>query len=205
MKLTKILITGMLGGTILFICIMLTSNLGAAQEISDSEQDMIKVVLPISQETLEDGSDVIAKAAYLEGEQDSRQDIISVTVFFDQRTDLPERIPDVRGVLLNQSESSYQVGSHTTRMVNGERTCQPLTGGKESEVIINGSTRFIEDATDFSQAKPINGSSDLFIHQKLKSIQQPGVLPDCASMLAWGEWQGDQLSADVILFHDELH
>lgn len=206
MNLNKILITGLLSSAVLLVSIMLTINLGAAHEIPDSEQDSItKLMLPLTQETVDEGSDMITQAVFPEAELETEQGVINVTVSLDKSADLPDRIPDLTGVLLEQSGGSFWVDSYSSRMVDGKPNCQSFTGGKGTEITFNESTRFIEDATDFNQAKPLSSSTDLIIQQNLLSIQQPDALPNCASMLIWGNWQGDQLTADVILFHDEFH
>ena len=46
---------------------------------------------------------------------------------------------------------------------------------------------------------------DLHIQQVLRLVKDPGELPQCASLLVWGEKQGDLITADVILFHDEIN
>ena len=205
MKSTRLLITGFAGGTILGLVMLLTS-LAVAQEIPDSESDVLDLVItPWVSDTAEEGSESVSLIVppAVEGAQASEQGMITVTVSADKQAGLPKRPPQAMGVLLEESGDSYLVGSYAIQLVGGKRACERLEGGKVTHVSFTGNTRFVEDITDFSQAKPMNGPSDLYVQQVLRSIQKPIEIPECASMLVWGEWDGDLLIAEVILFHDE--
>lgn len=219
MKPKTISITGLVSGIVLVVILLLTDNVAIAQKMLDFGVNVLHLtVTPLSgeetasQKTLSVtdqsvGSDVVTKVVTLveDGTQEPEGGLVSVTVTFDKSADLPRRSPDAMGMLLEQSGSSLKIGSYSTRLIDGTRTCQPFEGEKETEVSLSESTRFVEDVTDFSQAKPVAGPSELQVQQVLKTIQQPGTLPECASLLIWGEWQGDLLIAEVILFHDELN
>lgn len=188
MKRFGILMGGLLLGVLLAYRLMTTFDRAGAQSQTPPQDDMVVEILSLvegaAQET--DGAD------------------LTVIVTFDKTAELPERAPDAWGVLLGQSAHSYLIRSNTTRLVDGKRTCQPAGPGKVTKILAMESTRFFEDATDFSQAEAGKDPSKLHVQQVLQSIRQPGTLPECASMLIWGERQGDLLIADFILYHDEL-
>lgn len=188
MKRFGILIAGLLVGALLGYKLMTTfDQAGARSRIPPQEKTAIEVVPlvdGVAQET--DGAD------------------LTVTVAFDETADLPERAPDAWGVLLDQSAHSYLISSNTTRFVDGKRTCQPAVSERKTEILTTESTRFFEDITDFSQAEAGKDPSKLHVQQVLQPVKQPGTLPDCASMLIWGEHQGNLVIADFILYHDEL-
>ena len=188
MKRFGILIAGLLLGILLAYRLMTTfDRAGAQSQIPPHEKTVIEIV------PLVDG---VA--------QETHGADLTVTVAFDKTADLPERAPDAWGVLLDQSAHSYLISPNTTRLVDGNRTCRPAVLEKETEILATESTRFFEDTTDFGQAEASKDPNKLYVQQVLQPIKQPGTLPECASMLIWGERQGDLLIADIILYHDEL-
>ncbi|UCD42887.1 MAG: hypothetical protein JSV69_04605 [Chloroflexota bacterium] len=206
MKRIILLITGLVGGTILALAVLLLTGLAVAQEVPDSESDVLDlVVTPWVSDAAEEGIETVSIIIQPESEsmQETDSEIISITVTADKNAGLPGRQPEAMGVLLEATGDSYLIGPYATRLVDGKGTCARPEGGKVKRVSVTDLTRFVEDVTDFSQAKPLNGPSDLHVQQVLKSIQQPIEIPGCASMLVWGEWHGDRLIAEVIFFHDE--
>jgi hypothetical protein len=206
MKRTRLLIASLAGGIILAMGALLLTNLAVAREIPGSESDTYDlVVTPWDSQASEDNNQAIAITIPLEGEDtpEDEQGLISVTVALDRNAALPERPAEVIGVFLEESGDFYSIGSYADHPLDGQRTCQRRGGEIVTRVVAAESTRFIEDVTDFSQASPVDGPSDLHVQQDLRPIQQPVEIPECASMLVWGEWDGDRLIAEAILFHDE--
>lgn len=130
---------------------------------------------------------------------------LRVIVTRDKTLDLPEGVPAARGVLLSQSGNKLLIGKFSTRLEDGKRTCAPGEDSKTLNILLQDNTRFVKDATDFAQARSIDETTDLHVQQTLRLINDPGELPLCASMLVWGERVGDQIVADVILFHEEIN
>lgn len=207
MKRIYILIAGLCAGAVLAVSLVLTVNPAGAQDMPDSDQDVIEeVILPESQATAADPREILELIVTPRDSSDQLDEagVISITIAFDETADLPKREPAIWGVLLESSDNSLVIRSSPTSLVNGKRTCQPTEGGKQTNVLLSGESRFVEDITDFNQAEPVTGPNDLFVSQILKDVQRPVKFPKCTSVLIWGEWDGDQLVADVILFHDEL-
>lgn len=130
---------------------------------------------------------------------------LRVIVTQDKTLDLPEGQPAARGVLLSQSGNKLLIGKFSTRLEDGKRTCAPGEDSKMLDIILQDETRFVEDATDFAQARSIDETTDLHVQQTLRLIKDPGDLPLCASILVWGERYGDQIIAEVLLFHEEIN
>lgn len=206
MRHIRLLITGLAGGMILVLAMLLLTGLTVAQENPEPERAVLDLVVsPWGSDAAEEGNEVGSIAIPLEGKgtQASEPGMVTITVSADKQAGLPERPPQALGVLLKESGDSFLVGSIAAQLVDGKRTCELLEGGKATRVSVTDNTRFVEDVTDFNQAKPLSGPSDLHVQQVLKSIQKPVEIPECASMLVWGEWHGDRLIAEVIFFHEE--
>lgn len=135
--------------------------------------------------------------------QPADQADLSVTVYFDKSTALPKRSPDAHGILFTQSDHTYLIQSGVNKWMDGKFTCQPSNAGQKIEILATGSTVFVEDVTDFSQAQAGDDPSKFYVQQVLETVERPDALPECASLLVWGQRQGDQLVAEIILYHDE--
>lgn len=127
---------------------------------------------------------------------------LTVTVYFDKSAALPQRSPDVHGVLFAQSDHTYLIKPGVNKLVDGNFICQPSNGGHEIEILTTESTVFVEDVTDFSQAQASDDPTKLYVQQMLETVERPDALPECASLQVWGKRQGDQIIADIIFYHD---
>jgi hypothetical protein len=186
--------------------LLLLTGFTDAREVPDSESDIYDLVIkPWDWQVSEDNPEAVAITIPKEGEvtPEDKEGLISVTVAMDKKAGLPEQPAEVMGVFLEGSGDFYSIGSYANHFVDRPRTCQRREGEIITRVVATERTRFVEDVTDFSQARPVDGPSDLHVQQVFRSIQQPVEIPECASVLVWGEWDGDWLIAEVILFHDE--
>lgn len=198
---------GLLAGAVLTISVLLATQGVAAQDNSRTDGEVIARIvsrLPVGGPEKEEGVIAQTVPALGEGDLQAEKDILRVIVTLDKAFELPEGPADAWGVLLNQSGNALLIGKFSTRLVDGERACAPPEGGKMLKIFLKESTHYVEDATDFNQAKVKDESNDLHVQQVLRSVPKLDKLPQCASLLVWGEQQGDGIIADVILFHDEL-
>lgn len=206
MKRYILIAAGLLAGALLVIPLIFSANLVLAEEISPEDSDVIVNVVSSQSEQEFEVEDVLTRVVPVggEGSQEVEPGTIQVIVTKDTTSDLPEGPPDAWGVLLEQSGSSLWMAKATTHLAAGERTCSAADSSPQVQVSLKEDTRFVEDATDFSQAQASDDPAVLNVQQVLRPVPEAGELPRCASLLVWGERQEDQLIADVILFHDEL-
>ena len=118
---------------------------------------------------------------------------------------LPERQPEVGGVLVKQEDNSYFVGigsvSVSINIVNGEESVAVDHSGPEIEVVAGRDTQFYRDITKVSFTA--SESKEQTLQQEIVAVAQPESISSGANFQVWGEMRGDRVTADIIVFSEQ--
>jgi hypothetical protein len=119
--------------------------------------------------------------------------------------ELPERPSEVGGVLVNQVDNSYFVGtgsiSVNVQVINGEETVATDYSGPKIEVVVGRDTQFYQDITKVSFEA--SESKKQTLQQEIVAVDQPESLSEGTNFQVWGEKRGDRVTADIIVFSEQ--
>ena len=131
----------------------------------------------------------------------------SLRVVVEPAPELPNRFPEAAGVFVNRDGDQIVVGTGQIELdieveIPGEETITLSHNGPEVEVVVNDNTVIYHDVTDLDFKPSAQENGEKIIQQRVELAASANGVGENTELQVWGERQGDQIMAEVLVYRE---